>query len=57
MLDSTFFLKKAILKDRSGKSLRFTISGVDTSATLIRTMFDFNPPANAQLIKNPLEVK
>jgi len=57
ILDSTFFLKKAILKDKEGDSLRFSLSNVDTSATIMRGIFDFNVPANAQVVKNPLQIK
>ena len=56
-LDSSFFLKKAVLKDREGRALRFSISNIDTSATVMKTQFDFNVPANTQVIKNPFQIK
>lgn len=57
MVDSTFFLKKAILKSKDGGTYNFSISNISTSAAVIPTIFDFNVPANSQVVKNPLNIK
>ena len=57
MLDSTFFLKKAVLKSKDGGSYNFSISNVSASAAVIPSVFDFNVPPNAQVVKNPLNIK
>ncbi len=56
MVDSTFFLKKAILKSKEG-SYSFSISNVSASAAVIPSIFDFNVPSNSQVVKNPLNIK
>lgn len=55
-LDQSFFLKRAMLKDASGKTLRVSISNVD-SGSVLPSHFEFNPPANTQIVKNPLEIR
>jgi outer membrane lipoprotein-sorting protein len=57
MVDSTFFLKKAILKSKDGGTYNFSISNVNTSAAVIPSIFDFNVPSNSQVVKNPLNIK
>ena len=57
MLDSTFFLKKAVLKSKDGGSYNFSISNVSASAPVIPSIFDFNVPSSAQVVKNPLNIK
>jgi len=56
MVDSTFFLKKAILKSKSGGTYNFSISNISTAA-VIPSIFDFNVPSGAQVVKNPLNIK
>jgi len=57
MVDSTFFLKKAILKSKDGGSYNFSISNVNSNASVIPSIFDFNVPSNSQVVKNPLNIK
>jgi hypothetical protein len=57
MVDSTFFLKKAILKSKDGGTYNFSISNVNASAAVIPSIFDFNVPSNSQVVKNPLNIK
>ncbi|MCP4130670.1 MAG: outer membrane lipoprotein carrier protein LolA [bacterium] len=57
LLDSTFFLKRAILKNGAGETTSFSISNRSFSAPVMRSLFDFNVPANAQVVKNPLNVR
>ena len=54
-LDSTFFPRSVSLKDASGSSLRFMIN-LD-SGPVMNSQFEFNVPSNAQVVKNPLEIK
>ena len=56
-VDSTFFLNKAILKTKEGNSITFSISNVDLSPNFVKSIFDFSVPANAQSIKNPLNIR
>jgi len=57
MVDSTFFIKKAILKSKDGGSYNFSISNTSTTTAVIPSIFDFNVPSNSQVVKNPLNIK
>lgn len=57
MVDSTFFLKKAIIKSKDGGMYNFSLSNISTSAAVIPSIFDFNVPSSAQVVKNPLNIK
>ena len=57
ILDSTFMLKKATLKSKDGESMTFSLSNVDTSASVMKNLFDYSVPANTQVVKNPLNIK
>ncbi len=57
MVDSTFFIKKAILKTKEGGTYNFSISNTSTTAAVIPNIFDFNVPSNSQVVKNPLNIK
>jgi len=54
-LDQSFFPKNISLKNRNGNQLVFRIT-LDSGAVL-NSQFEFNVPPNAQVIKNPLEIK
>lgn len=56
-LDKSFFLKKAVLKTAKGDALKVTLSNVSFSTSVMESLFDFNVPANTQVIKNPLQVR
>lgn len=57
LVDSSFLLKKAIFKGKSDEAFSFTLSNVSTSAGVMRSLFEFSVPANAQVVKNPLNIK
>jgi len=57
MVDSSFFLKKAIIKAKDGGTYNFSISNVSASAAVIPSIFDFNVPSSALVVKNPLNIK
>jgi len=57
MVDSTFFLRKAIIKTKNGGSYNFSLSNISFSAPVIPSIFDFNVPSSAQVVKNPLNIK
>jgi len=57
VLDGSFMLKKAVLGGREGDGLTITLSNVRTGVSMIPGMFDFSVPSNAQVVKNPLNVK
>ncbi len=57
MVDSTYFLKKAIFKTKNGNAYNFSISNTSTSARVMPTLFSFDVPASAQVVKNPLNIR
>jgi outer membrane lipoprotein-sorting protein len=57
LLDGTYLLKKAILKNEEGDSFSFSLSNVDTKARVMNSQFNFNPPSNTQIVKNPMDIK
>lgn len=56
-VDSSFFLKKAIFKDKNGGGFSFSLSNVNFSPAVSSTLFNFSVPSNAQVVKNPLNIK
>ena len=57
MVDSTFFFRKAIIKTKDGGTYNFSLSNISFSAPIIPSIFDFNVPSSAQVVKNPLNIK
>jgi outer membrane lipoprotein-sorting protein len=57
ILDSSFMLKKAVLKSKDGENMTFTLSNVDTSASVMKNLFDYSVPSNSQVVKNPMNIK
>lgn len=57
LLDSTFFLKRALFKTKEGMLYSFTISDISTTATIMPGLFNFEVPANAQRVNNPLNIQ
>ena len=55
--DSSFFLRKATMRTKGGVTYEFTLSNVSSEAAVIPSIFDFNVPASAQIVKNPLNIK
>ena len=56
-VDSTFFLQNASLKKKDGSSFTFKLSNIDRKAPVVKAIFEYNVPANTQIIKNPLNIK
>ncbi len=56
-VDSTFMLKKAVLKTKSGGGTTISLSGVITGEGMSPGVFDFNPPSSALTVNNPLNIK
>ncbi len=57
VLDASFLLKKAVLMTKDGNGYSVTLSGVRTGEGMAPGLFDFSVPPNAQVVKNPLDVK
>ena len=57
IVNRNFFLKTAILKTKSGQGISFTLSNVNTRAGIMKGLFDFRVPPNAQTVINPLNIK
>lgn len=57
VLDGSFLLKKAVFNSRDGEGFSVTLSNVRTGESMITGLFDFNVPTNAQVVRNPLDVK
>ena len=45
------------MKNKDGKGINFVLSEVDTKASVVRSIFEFSVPANAQVVKNPMNVR
>jgi outer membrane lipoprotein-sorting protein len=56
-LDGSFMLKRAVLKTPEGEGFSIVLRNVDTTAGVVSSMFNFNVPANSQVIKNPLNIR
>lgn len=57
LLDRSFFLKRAVFKTREGALYSFTFSDISTAATIMPGLFNFEVPANAQRVNNPLNIQ
>ena len=57
VLDSSFFIRKGSLKNKEGEGFSFTLSGVNFSPDMVKSVFDFNVPANTQIVKNPFNIR
>ena len=57
ILDSSFFLKRAVFKSKNGGSISFSLSNISTTAPVMANLFSFDVPASAQVVKNPLNIK
>ena len=55
--DGSFFLRKATFRDKNGGGFSFSLSNVNFSAAVMPNLFNFNVPSNAQVVKNPLNIK
>ncbi len=57
MVDSSFMLKKAVLKTSEGNVTTYTLSNVRLGDNLVNGIFDYQVPTNAQVVKNPLNIR
>jgi outer membrane lipoprotein-sorting protein len=57
LADKNFLLKKATFKNEKGDGFSVALSGLRVNESLHAGLFDFNVPSNAQMIKDPLNVK
>ncbi len=57
VVDGSFLLKKAVLKTKDGGNMNISLSGVIIGEGISPGVFDFKPPASAQLVVNPLNIK
>ena len=56
-LDSSFFLKRVIFKTKKGDSISFSLSNISTTAPVVASIFSFDVPSSAQVVKHPLNIK
>ena len=56
-VDSSFMLKKAVFKNKDGKKFSFTLSNVSTTQEVMKNIFDYSVPTNAQVVQNPMNVR
>ncbi|MFW6366601.1 MAG: LolA family protein [Spirochaetota bacterium] len=57
MTDASFLLQSATFNSTTGNGFSVQLSGVQTNLGLPNGMFDYSVPANAQLVKNPLNIQ
>ena len=57
LLDRSFFLKRAVFKTSEGILYSFTFSEISTAVTIMPGLFNFEVPANAQRVNNPLNIQ
>jgi outer membrane lipoprotein-sorting protein len=56
-LDKNFLLQNARFTDKSGAQFLIKLSNLRFNEKIFMGIFDFNVPANAQLVKNPLDIR
>jgi outer membrane lipoprotein-sorting protein len=56
-IDAEFMLSKAIFKDKNEDGFSVELSGISTGEIIPPGLFNFNVPANAQVVKNPLDIR
>lgn len=57
LVDSTFMLKNASFKNKKGDGFSVSLSGLRSGGNIHSGLFDFNVPSNAQVIKDPLNIR
>ncbi len=57
MVDSSFMLKKAVLKSDRGNVTTYALSNIRVGDNLVNGLFDYQVPTNAQVVKNPLNIR
>ena len=56
-IDAEFMLTKAVFKDKNGEGYAVKLSDIKTGESILPGAFNFDVPANAQVVKNPLDVR
>ena len=56
-LDKNYLLQNARFTDKQGAQFLIKLSNLRFNEKIFTGLFDFNVPANAQLVKNPLDVR
>ncbi|MBN2040266.1 MAG: outer membrane lipoprotein carrier protein LolA [Spirochaetes bacterium] len=57
VLNKDFMLVKAVFTDKNGEGFTVKLSDIKTGENIIPGLFNFNVPANAQIVKNPLDIR
>lgn len=57
LVDSSFMLKKVSFKNKKGDGFSVSLSGLRIGENIHSGIFDFNVPSNAQVIKDPLNIR
>lgn len=57
VLNNEFMLIKAIFKNTKDEGFMIKLSEVKTGEKIVPGLFDFNVPANSQVVKNPLDIR
>lgn len=57
VLNNEFMLIKAIFKNDKDEGFMIKLSDVKTGEKITPGLFDFNVPANSQIVKNPLDIR
>ncbi len=57
VLDGGFLPKKIVLLNKAGDGMSISFSNIRTGESMAPGIFDFSVPSNAQLVKDPLDVK
>lgn len=56
-IDGEFMLTKAVFRDKNGEGYAVKLSDIKTGESILPGAFNFDVPANAQVVKNPLDVR
>ena len=56
-VDGSYMLKKVAFRDDKGNGFTAVLSGVTINEPIASGTFDFNAPSNAQVVKNPLNIR
>lgn len=56
-LDQEFLPVKAIFMDKDGDGFIIKLSDIKIGENIVPGIFNFNVPANAQVVKNPLDIR
>ncbi|MBN1501706.1 MAG: outer membrane lipoprotein carrier protein LolA [Spirochaetes bacterium] len=57
LVDSLFTMKNASFRDDKGNGFSISLSGLRVGENMHAGLFDFDVPSNAQLVKDPLNIR